>query len=140
MENIGSYKGRRVYKCSRSEYDNVREFGHELYAIIEDGLLVSGDTAIGRVNWRTMDVEDFNPRDFIDLRNKPKKKEVKSIYETPVEPEFHEPSVAVGALSEADLDMILDNAMHNSIIGGIDLDAIATVGDLDVGDEYSPRG
>ena len=143
MENIGKYNGRPVYKVSRSQYEELLargNFGSELYAIIEDGLLCSGDIALGQVNWRTMNVVDFGPNDFVDMRKRYAPKEVVSAYKEPVEVEFHEPSSAPGTLSEEDLDMILDSAMHNSVVGGIDLDAIATIGDLDVGDDFRPRG
>ena len=143
MENIGKYNGRPVYKVSKSQYEELLargNFGSELYAIIEDGLLCSGDIALGQVNWRTMNVVDFGPNDFVDMRKRYAPKEVVSAYKEPVEAEFHEPSSAPGTLSEADLDMILDSAMHNSVVGGIDLDAIATIGDLDVGDDFRPRG
>ena len=143
MENIGKYNGRPVYKVSRSQYEELLargNFGSELYAIIEDGLLCSGDIALGQVNWRTMNVVDFGPNDFVDMRKRYAPKDVVSAYKEPVEVEFHEPSSAPGTLSEEDLDMILDSAMHNSVVGGIDLDAIATIGDLDVGDDFRPRG
>ena len=143
MENIGKYNGRPVYKVSRSQYEELLargNFGSELYAIIEDGLLCSGDIALGQVNWRTMNVVDFSPNDFVDMRKRYAPKEVVSAYKEPVEAEFHEPSSAPGTLSEEDLDMILDSAMHNSVVGGSDLDAIATIGDLDIGDDFRPRG
>jgi hypothetical protein len=143
MENIGKYNGRDVWKVSKSKYEELLakgNFGGELFAIIEDGFLCSGDTAIGQVNWKTMNVLDFEPRDFVDMKKRYAPKTVKSAYTEPAEVEFHEPSSAPGTLSEADLDMILDSAMHNSVVGGIDLDAIATIGDLDVGDDFRPKG
>ena len=143
MENIGKYNGRPVFKVSKSKYEELLakdNFSSELFAIIEDGFLCSGDTAIGQVNWKTMNVVDFSPNDFVNMRKRYAPKTVKSAYTEPVEVEFHEPSSAPGTLSEADLDMILDSAMHNSVVGVIDLDAIATIGDLDVGDDFRPRG
>ena len=143
MENIGKYNGRPVYKVSKSQYEELLvrgDFGSELYAIIEDGFLCSGDTAIGQVNWKTMNVEDFRQHDFVNMRKRYAPKNVKSTYNEPAETEYHEPSSAPGTLSEADLDMILDNAMHGSVVGGIDLDDIGTIGDLDVGDNFRPRG
>lgn len=143
MENIGKYNGRPVYKVSRSQYEELLvrgDFGNELYAIVDDGFLCSGDTAIGQVNWKNMNVEDFRPHDFVNMRKRYAPKTVKSAYTEPAEVEFHEPSSAPGTLSEEDLDMILDSAMHNSVVGGIDLDAIATIGDLDVGDDFRPKG
>ena len=71
MENIGKYNGRPVYKVSKSQYEEALargDFGNELYAIIEDGFLCSGDTAIGQVNWRNMNVEDFHLHDFVNMR------------------------------------------------------------------------
>ena len=143
MESIGKYNGRPVYKVSKSQYEELLvrgDFGSELYAIIEDGFLCSGDTAIGRVSWQTMNVEDFRQHDFVNMRKRYAPKNVKSTYNEPAETEYHEPSSASGTLSEADLDMILDNAMHGSVVGGIDLDDIGTIGDLDVGDNFRPKG
>lgn len=136
--NIGRYHGRQVYKVEKKEFlrNFINDGTDNLYAFVETGELVSGDTVIGRVNWRTMDVTDYDPRDFVSVRNEPKKKEVKSSYETPTAPEFSSP---VGALTDKELDAILDNAMNGSVVGGIDLDNIGTIGDLDVGDEYAPH-
>ena len=134
--NIGRYHGRYVYKVEKNDFleNYINDGTHNLYALIETGELVSGDTVIGRVNWRTMDVEDYDPKDFVSVRNEPKKKEVKSSYEAPAAPEYSTPT----GLNEAELDAILDNAMHGSVVGGIDLDDIGTIGDLDVGDNYRP--
>ena len=138
-ENIGAWKGRRVYKIDRQSYlDEWIDAGTaDLFVLTDNGDLASGNSVIGRVNLRTMDVEEYDPRDFVSVRTGKTACEIVSSYKEPTEPEYQSPTSLLG---DAEIDAILDNAMHGSVVGGINLDDIGTIGDLDVGDNFRPKG
>ena len=137
--NVGTWKGRKVYKTYKNSYiDNWIDDGStDLYILVDDnGSLASGNSIIGRVNLQTMDVEEYDPRDFVSVRTGKTAREIVSSYKAPTEPEYQSPTSLLG---DAEIDAILDNAMHGSVVGGIDLDDIGTIGDLDVGDNFRPN-
>lgn len=66
MKQIGTYKGRGVWGCSRAEYEDIYDkLGNEIYYLVNNNQLVYKNNLIGLVD-RNWNVTDVKPKVFYE--------------------------------------------------------------------------
>ena len=74
MEHIGKYKGQDVYKVPREEMEY--NSGRTLYAVEETGELVLKGEVVGKVNFRSGSVTEFDDHKCYDYKYPQKQEEI----------------------------------------------------------------
>ena len=114
MKNLGTFRGYPTYRMSSEELDiNCRM--SNVVLVDEFGEMVLNGKVIGRLNDKTYSVEDYAvPYPYKTKAERAKEMEAKR--PKPVEVQL--------PVDEIVLDKVLENAMRDMVVCGIDLDKI----------------
>ena len=122
MKNLGTFRGYPTYRVSSEELDiNCRM--SNVVLVDEFGEMVLNGKVIGRLNDKTYSVEDYAiPYPYKTKAERAKEMEAKKPKSVPVPAEVKLP------VDEVVLDSVLENAMKDMVVCGIDLEKIVKEG------------
>ena len=105
MKQIGTYKDRGVWGCSRAEYEDIYgNLGNEIYYLVNNNQLVYKNNLIGLVD-RNWNVTDVKPKTF---------------YEPPAET-CHERSEVTKRSVATGVDAVLKSAFEPLVMEPVEL-------------------